>query len=132
MIYSERHCAKYIELHNQLIEIDLNMISVIEKLNKTKLITRGCCEDIGDEKNNAYIIFEYNSYVELLNNLKISGFFKKYCSLSSIYYANNDLRSIEYNEFEYNNKFKNVTEIWICIRFPNCLLNKLENIIDNM
>lgn len=108
------------------------MINIIEKLNKTKLIIRGCCEDIGDEKNNAYIIFEYNSYVELLNNVKISEFFEKYYSLSNIYYANNDLRSVEYNEFEYNSKFKNVTEIWVSIRFPNSLLNKLENIIDNM
>lgn len=76
MIYNERHCAKFIKIHNVLIEININMINIIKKLNKTKLITRGCCEDIGDEKNNAYIVFEYNSYVELLNNVKISEFLK--------------------------------------------------------
>lgn len=30
----ESHESKYIELHNQLIEIDLNMIELITKINK--------------------------------------------------------------------------------------------------
>lgn len=118
----ERHKSQCIKLHNELIEIDLNLIELIIKLNEKKLLTRGCCENYFD--NNSYIIFEYHLFMELLSqNKHILKFIDEKCSKSKIYYANNNLRHIEYNEVEYNENFKNITEIWIYITFPNVSIN---------
>lgn len=124
----ESHESKYIELHNQLIEIDLNMIELITKINKKKLVTRGCCENY--KNGDAYVIFEYTSFNELLENKYISKFINNMCTKSKIYYAQNALRHVKYNEIEYNKNFKNITEIWICITFPNILINEFINIIE--
>jgi hypothetical protein len=126
----ERHESKYIELHNELIEIDLNLVNLITKINKTKLLTRGCCQNY--ENNRAYIIFEYNCFIELLQNQYILKFIDDTCTKSEIYYANNNLRHIKYNEAEYNENLKNITEIWICITFPNILINDFINIIEKI
>ncbi len=123
------HESKYIELHNQLIEIDLNLVEFITKINKKKLLTRGCCENY--ENNKAYVIFEYTSFIELLQNKYISKFIDDVCTKSEIYYANNEFRHIKYDEIEYNKNFKNLTEIWICITFPNILIDNFMNIIEN-
>jgi hypothetical protein len=82
------------------------------------------------ENNRAYIIFEYNCFIELLQNQYILKFIDDKCTKSEIYYANNNLRHIKYNESEYNENFKNITEIWICITFPNILINDFINIIE--
>ncbi len=124
------HEAKFIQLHGKSIEIDVNMIEFITKINKTKLKTRGCCENHVDD--DAYVIFEYDCFVELTNDNVMSNFFNEYCTKSQIYYANNDLRDIEYNETEYNEKFKNISEIWICIVFPCKLKKDFENIIEKI
>lgn len=124
------HQSKYIELHGESIEIDLKMIEIITKLNKKKLITRGCCENWYN-KGYAYINFEYNSFIELYKNILISKFVNKFSNKGEIYYALNDLRHIKYNELEYNEKYKNETEIWICIEFPSSLINIFVKIIDN-
>ena len=125
----ERHESKYIELHNEVIEVDLNMIELVTKLNKTKLITRGCCENWNN--NYAYIIFEYNCFVELLQNISILKFIDEYCTKSEIYYALNHLRHIKYNNDEYNEKFKDQTEIWISISFSHLLIKDFVNLIEN-
>ena len=36
---------------------------------------------------------------------------------------------MEYDETEYNEKFKNITEIWICISFSNILINDFLSLI---
>lgn len=123
----ERHQSKYITLHNELIEVDLNLIELITKINEKKLLTRGCCENY--ENNKAYIIFEYYSFIELLKNKHILQFINNECSKGKIYYANNDLRHLEYSEVEYNENFKNITEIWITIFFSSSLINDFLNAV---
>lgn len=122
-----RHETQNIKLHGETIEIDINMVELMTKINKTKLTTRGCCENY--DGNNAYIIFEYNCFVELLNNDRISNFIDDFCTKSEIYYADNKLRHIKYDNIEYNEKFKNMTEIWIYVTFSNMSLKDFENII---
>lgn len=124
------HESKYIELHNETIEIDINMIELITKLNKDKLITRGCCEN-WQNSGQAYIIFEYNCFIELieLKNDNISRFIND-SNKSEVYYANNNLRHIKYNNIDYKEKFKNETEIWICVTFPTTLIQNFVNVIN--
>lgn len=124
----ERHQSKYIKLHNELIEIDLNLIELITKINEKKLLTRGCCENY--ENNRAYILFEYNMFIELLKNKHILKFIDDECTKSEIYYAINNMRQIKYNEAEYNEKFKNMTEIWIRITFSNILINDFIKVLE--
>ncbi len=123
----ERHESKYIKLHNELIEVDLNMIELITEINEKKLLTRGCCENY--ENYGAYIVFEYYSFIELLKNKHILKFVNDKCTKSKIYYANNGLRHMEYNEAKYNDDLKNITEIWIFITFPNSLISDFTDII---
>jgi hypothetical protein len=125
-----RHESKDIELHNEIFDVDLNMIELITKINKIKLVTRGCCENWNNEY--AYIIFNYNCFIELLKNNYILKFIDEYCNKSEIYYALNDLRHIKYNDDEYNEKFKDKTEIWIYITFPNILIKDFVNIVENL
>ncbi len=122
-----KHPSKFICLHNKKIEIDINMIEIITKLNKDKLITRGSCENT--DGTNAYIIFNYEDYIELICNNEILNFIKTNCTVSDIYYAHNMYRHIKYDENEYNEKFKKQTEVWICMRFPNNLIETFVNII---
>lgn len=123
------HESKDIELHDKIIDVDLNLIELITKINKNKLITRGCCEN-RNESYEAYIIFEYNDFVELLKNIYIFEFVNKFCITGNIYYAANHYRHLQYNKFEYDEKLKNETEIWISITFPTNLIKDFENIID--
>ena len=85
------------------------------------IITRGV--------GKSYIIFEYYCFVELLNNTKISDFIEKNCYKSKIYYAQNYLRDIPYDENEYNNLYKLETEVWISITFDKTLLDEFENLL---
>jgi hypothetical protein len=123
------HEYKSIELHGEIIDVDINMIDLIKNLNKTKLITRGCCENWNN--NNAYIIFEANAYNELLrNNKKFYDFIKSNNVIQSkIYYNLNAHRNIDYNCMEYENKYKNICEIWKSITFPTSSINELNNIV---
>ena len=109
----------------------LNILELITKINKKNLITRGCCENYNNN-NNAYIIFEYNCFIELLKNNDILKFVNKFCSKSEIYYAQNHLRHIKYNDIEYDEKLKNETEIWISITFQTILIKDFINIIDKL
>lgn len=120
-IAMEMHESKIIELHGKSFDVDLNMIELIIKLNKNKLITRGCCENYKNDR--AYIIFEYISFNELLQNEHISKFINDVCTKGKIYYSSNGLRHLKYDEMEYNENFKNITEIWICVYFPNSSIN---------
>ncbi len=122
-----KHPSKFISLHNKKLEIDINMIEIITKLNKDKLITRGCCENT--DGTNSYIIFNYEDYIKLISNNEILNFIKNNCTISDIYYAHNMYRHIKYDENEYNEKFKKQTEVWICMRFPNNLIETFVNII---
>ena len=126
---SDWHEYKSIELHGEIIDVDINMIDLIKNLNKTKLITRGCCENWSDD--NAYIIFEVNAYNELLKNNKNFYDFVKNVVVkqSEIYYNLNTHRHIKYDRTEYENKYKNICEIWQYITFPTSSINKLNNIV---
>lgn len=75
-----KHSSIPLLLHDTLIpEVDVNMVSLIRELNRNKLITSGCCENNNDE-GFAYIIFEYNSYVELVEGNKgLSDFIDSQC-----------------------------------------------------
>jgi len=126
----DKHDYKSIVLHNQIIDIDINMIDLIKTLNKNKLITRGCCENWNN--GYAYIIFEVNEYNLLLkNNKKFCDFVKnKVVKQSEIYYALNIYRDIKYKYDEYEKTYKKETENWQSISFPTNLINTLHNIID--
>lgn len=127
---SDRHAYKSIKLHDEIIDIDINMIDLIKNLNKIKLITRGCCENWYNN-NNAYVIFEANAYNELLNNNKNFYDFVKSVVVeqSEIYYNLNTHRHIKYDRTEYENKYKNICEIWQYISFPTSSINELNNIV---
>lgn len=123
------HKYKSIELHGEIVDIDINIIDLIKNLNEKKLITRGCCENWNN--NNAYIIFEVNSLNELLkNNKNFYDFVKSnYVKKSEIYYNLNTHRHIKYDYTEYENIYKNICEIWQSITFPSSLINKLNEIV---
>lgn len=125
----DKHQNKSIELHDKIIDIDVNMIDLIKNLNKTKLITRGCCENWSN--NNAYIIFEVNAYNQLLKNNKNFYDFVKNIVVeqSEIYYNLNTHRHIKYDRTEYENKYINICEIWLYITFPSSSINELNNIV---
>jgi non-canonical (house-cleaning) NTP pyrophosphatase len=124
------HLSEIIKFGDKEIEIDCKLVPLITRLNKKKLITRGSCENwsslmseyvnILETKPQAYIIFEYNEFVELL---KRNHFILQLGSLSKPYYALNELRQIP---VDFNSKFyESKSEIWISWTFDSDLINKL-------
>lgn len=58
-----------------LIQIDVNIVESISKLNKKGFKTKFCCEGHADEATNGYILFEDTSIMEYLNTLPLTWYF---------------------------------------------------------
>jgi len=101
------------------------MVPLIQQVNKEKLITRGCCEN-NENEGFAYVIFEYNSYMELRErNQGLCTFIDSHCTTSDPYYSRTTLRHRTYDPLEYETHFKHDNEVWIYIQFPHTEINQM-------
>ena len=126
----EHHPAKIIKLHDEEFEVDLNMIELITKLNETKLITRGCCENHEDMQG-AYIIFENDSFNDLIKNTNILKFINNFCTKGNVRFGKYICPSDSKCMFDSKGMIIATPEMWITIRFPNALINEFAKIISS-